>query len=258
MNDQLAEHLESLVDQSHENLEAEAHKWVYGDYKPNPKLVDTLIVDCIPQEGNCPVGCNQCFYNRPGAFYCNTPNVPTQEDVGNKLVRMNCGHDSNIKRELVIKTAEQFKFFFFNTSIPNFDFPGPVVFTANAKEEEPAKLLSVIPENLMFVRLRVSSTNLQLVDTAVHYYTGLCVPVVLTFMAYYDNCPNPNFYEWKVRHVNSYWCPTVDFMKMVKERYYFTKCRIVSVCGSYEDGYCRSCRNCETYYVQTVKRMRGE
>ena len=44
---------------------------------------------------------------------------------------MNCGNDSNNQRELVIETAQRYKRFFFNTPIPRFDFPGPVVLTAN-------------------------------------------------------------------------------------------------------------------------------
>ena len=34
--------------------------------------------------------------------------------------------------------------------------------------------------------------------------------------------------------------------------------RLVSYCGSLEGSYCRLCRNCETYYVQTIKHMKRE
>jgi hypothetical protein len=226
-------------------------------YIANPKLVDTPILDCIPQSGKCPMNCPECFYNRPGAFYCEPPNVPDPKLVGDRLVRMNCGHDSNLERNLVIETAAQYKFVFFNTSISHFNFPGPVVFTANPKEEEPACIVSPVPDNLMFVRLRVSSTNLQLVDTAAWEYTKRGVPVVLTFMAYYDKTPDPQFYEWRVRHTNSYWCPTNRFIESVRARPLLGH-RLVSMCGALDDNYCRSCRNCETYYVQTIKRIRGE
>ena len=43
--------------------------------------------------------------------------------------------------------------------------------------------------NLMFVRLRTSATNLLLVDKAVAAWTAAKVPVVITFMAYYDHEP---------------------------------------------------------------------
>ena len=62
--------------------------------------------------------------------------VPTPEEVGDGIVRMNCGNDWNNQRDLVIETAKKYQRFFFNTTIPRFDFPGPVVLTANPKEEQ--------------------------------------------------------------------------------------------------------------------------
>jgi len=232
----------------------------------NPKQVETNIFDCIPQSGKCPIGCNQCFFNRPGAFYTAVPSVPTREEVGDGVVRMNTGHDSNCQRELVIETAKQFDKVFFNTSVPRLDFPGPVVLTANPKEEQPARHPMETPPNLMFVRLRVSSTNLDYVDEAVVAWTSRGVPVVLTFMSYYDAEPKaPQYildavggpcYEWRVRHINSYWCPTKPFLRFVMGRY--ADHRLVSMCGSIDVGYCKACRNCETHYLQTMKRMAGE
>jgi len=190
--------------------------------------------------------------------------------VGDGIVRMNCGHDSNLEKELVLKTAEQFKHVFYNTSLPNFDFPGPVVWTANREEEKPVvippDLWTGIPKNLMFVRLRTSSTNLEHVEKATKWFTQMSVPVVLTFMAYYSKEPevpadiqaavNGPCYEWRVRHINSYWCPTPSFLRYVLKR--FERYRLASYCGSLEGSYCRLCRNCETYYLQTAKRLRGE
>jgi len=234
----------------------------------NPKQADTDFYDCIPQTGACPIGCSECFFNRPGAYYVpldQLPLVPTPEEVGDGIVRMNCGHDSNIQRELVIATAAQYKRRFFNTSIPNLDFPGPVVLTANPKEEQCACLIHSPPDNLMFVRLRVSGTNLHHIDIAVDHYTRRNVPVVLTFMAYFTDTPvvdrtdvpipAEECYVWKVRHINSYYCATAKFMSYVRDRYLS---RLVSMCSSLNDSYCRSCRNCETFFIQTEKRMRGE
>ena len=228
----------------------------------NPKQIDSNVFDCIPQVGPCSIGCNQCFYNRPDAFYVpiDKPHVPSVEEVGNGIVRMNCGNDSNHQRELVIETAQRYKHYFFNTSIPRFDFPGPVVLTANPSEEESHLYIHpTAPNNLMFVRLRVSATNLPLIDKAVEGWTALQVPVVLTFMAYYDKCPQVDeevvglpeeeCYEWKVRYVNSYHCPTPTFIRQVTQRYVGN--RLVTTCG----GYCRDCHNCETYYWQTLKRL---
>ena len=234
----------------------------------NPKQVETPLFDCVPQEGKCPMGCGQCFFNREGAFYTPTPSVPTLEEVGNGIVRMNCGHDSNVQRDLVIETALKYEKFFFNTSIPKFDFPGPVVLTANPKEEEKPWMPAYedqIPRNLMFVRLRVSSTNLQLVYDAARWYSHGNVPVVLTFMSYYDAEPMVpeaierfvgKCYEWRVRHINSYYCPTKPFIRYVMSN--FRENRLVSMCGSVDVGYCKACRNCETYYLQTAKRLKGE
>ena len=236
--------------------------------KRNPKQADSHLYDCIPQVGPCPIGCAQCFYNRPGAFYVSIdePHFPTLDEVGDGIVRVNCGNDSNNQREHVIASTTQYPRRFFNTSIASFDFPGPVVYTANPREEEPAHVPMPVPDNLMFVRLRVSSTNLAHIDTAVKVLAAKHVPVVLTFMAYYDAEPQvpPEVlaavsgpcYEWRVRHINSYFCPTPAFVRYVMGSYRGN--RLVSYCGSLEGSYCRLCRNCETHYIQTVKRLKGE
>jgi hypothetical protein len=170
---------------------------------------------------------------------------------------MNCGHDSNIERDAVIKTASLYPKVFFNTSIPKFDFPGPVVFTANAQEENSAVLLSYAPHNLMFIRLRASATNFSLVESAIVHYMGLGVPVVLTFMAYYDKEPvHKENYVFKTRHINSYWCPTREFMARVLHHMKKIAGRGVSLCSDLDSYACKNCRNCETYYLQTVKHMK--
>jgi len=268
----------------------------------NPKMEGTEFWDCRPQIGRCPINCNECFYNREGAFYSdpNVPYIPSPSQVGNGLVRFNCGHDSNIQRDLVIETAQKYKNFFFNTSLPRFDFPGPVVFTANAKEEEPAweptRYYPTVPpdkkcisdgqipflDNLMFVRLRVSPTNLNLIERAIYDWRNTA-PVVLTFMAYYDQIPPGTYtinqemgldgqkclwttpkgfprkivaYEWKVRHINSYFCPTKEFMQYVMRWAKKIGGRQVTMCSDFDSYYCRDCMNCETYYVQTMKHLK--
>ena len=226
--------------------------------KRNPKQEGSNVWDCIPQVGPCPNNCNQCFYNRPEAFYVpiDTPLIPTPAEVGNGIVRMNCGHDSNIQRDLVIETAKQYNHFFFNTSIPDFDFPGPVVLTANPDEEKsyvsPWNVLSKT-NNLMFVRLRVSSSNLDLIRAAVRDWASVDIPVVLTFMAYYedDKVPDKENYEWKVRHINSYYCPKESFIMDTLHKMKQIAGRNVTVCGRW----CRDCRNCEMYYWRTLKHL---
>lgn len=227
----------------------------------NPKQIGTNLFDCRPQTGLCPMNCNQCFYNRPGAFYVdiNKPNIPTPAEVGDGIVRMNCGHDSNYQRDLVIETAKQYKEVFFNTCVLRFDFPGPVVWTANPQEEKPCLLpaISMMANRLMFIRLRVSSNNLAYIKEAVDWFTlTYQIPIVLTFMAYYEEgaVPNKTDYEWKVRHINSYWCPTRQFKARVMQ--IFRDNRLVTMCGTLDSNWCRDCRNCETYYWQANKRMK--
>ena len=120
------------------------------------------------------------------------------------------------------------------------------------------------PLNLMFVRVRVSPSNAVAVREAVARWTACDVPVVLTFMRYYD-VEVPAVRHWSFtgpthtfkKHIlNSYWCPRPEFMRAVMAE--FVENRLVTMCGTLESGYCRDCRNCETYYWQAKKRMRGE
>ena len=51
---------------------------------------------------------------------------------GDGIVRVNCGNDSNNQREhVILASTAEYPRRFFNTSIAKFDFPGPVVLTAN-------------------------------------------------------------------------------------------------------------------------------
>lgn len=208
----------------------------------NPKLIDSGIVECKPQTGYCKNDCNQCYYNRNKEYRDVQIMPPFDTD---KIVRMNAGHDSNTHRAAVIAIGKCYRNVFYNTSIPSFDFPGPVVFTANPAEEESAMLV-IIPNNLMFVRLRVSSTNLDLIQQAIEYYTRRLVPVVLTYMAYYTSPPLVNvcLYEWKKRNINSYWCPKESFKK---DTLLTLGNRLVNNCGTL----CKDCGNCKTWYWRT-------
>lgn len=234
----------------------------------NPKQAGTVVFDCIPQSGPCPNNCNQCFYNRPGAFYTDIHEsmVPHPADLPvEAIVRMNSGHDSNLHRDTVISVASLYPRTFFNTSIPRLDFPGPVVLTVNPREEDTFHRppTSNMPANLMFVRIRVSPSNRQLTQDAVRLWTARQVPVVLTLMRYYDqavpantwNTPDPA-YVFKTHILNAYWCPTLAYTQAVMD--VFMENRLVSLCGSHSGGLCQDCRNCETYYLQTAKRLRGE
>ena len=244
--------------------------------KRNPKQEGSSLWDCKTQIGNCPVNCNQCFANRPGAAYISMDEqiLPTVEEVGEGIVRANCLHDSNIGREELIQHCKRYKKVFYNTSIPKFDFPGPVVLTLNPKEEDGQEIIRMVHNislisqgkelsNLMFIRLRVSSTNLPFIKVAVSVLTQKKIPVVLTFMAYYDENKLPDSgtldinrcYEWKKRHINSYFCPTRSFMASTLEIMKEVGGRLVTMCGTLDSHLCKDCGNCETYFIQTQRRL---
>ena len=238
-------------------------------YKENPKLVGSNLIDCKPQTGKCPMNCNQCFYNRPGASCVpiNRTNMPMKKDVKGKIIRMNSLHDSNIRKATVLRAAERYEHVFFNTSIPNFAFPGPVVYTANPSEEQPVDMLFLRDPDarkLMFIRLRVSAINLIYIDEAVRVISEYSnIPIVLTFMAYYEPRDRENVYWldssnmlcyiWQVRHINEYWCPTRMFKRYVLERTRKIAGGQVTICGTLDSNYCRDCRSCEAYYWITWK-----
>lgn len=179
----------------------------------NPKLIGSNILDCIPQTGNCPNNCSECFYNSSGFFRSkDTPLIPTLEEVGDKILRVNSGHDSNVQKELVLKVTEQYPRKFYNTSLPNFDFPAPVVFTCNGRDtDHSAMMVDTNLENVMMVRFRTNLWNLDLLDGVVRYYVALKnVPVTITFMRYADLSNIPleyrKYYELRKSILNMYYC----------------------------------------------------
>ena len=122
----------------------------------NPKLVGSKLIDCIPQTGLCPNACPECFYNG-GRFYrtLDEPLLPSLEQADGRIVRVNSGHDSNLSRDIVLAATADYEHKFYNTSLPEFGFPAPVVFTCNGREP----LLVECPPNVMFVRVRAVATR---------------------------------------------------------------------------------------------------
>ena len=218
----------------------------------NPKLAGSNLIDCIPQTGECPVGCAECFYNG-GRFYrtLDEPLIPTQEEAQGKIVRMNSGHDSNIEREKVIGIAQNYEHFLFNTAIPRFDFPGPVVFTCNGKRP---LLVDNCPSNIMFVRVRMNAWGLTAQDWIVKHYLERDVPIVLTFMRYYsqEGIRRPHHYMLTKSILNDYWQPKPDSKAFILARYEGTGVR---VCGTTVSPFCVDCRNCELLYWEAMRRM---
>jgi len=223
----------------------------------NPKLEGFNIVDCIPQTGDCLIGCVECYYNSPGFYRTkDEPLIPTPEESAGKIVRMNTGHDSNLQRKLVIETAKKYEKVFFNTSIPVFDFPGPVVYTCNGQPATTGHFpdskgnLTDKVDNLMFVRFRINTWNLDEAHKVAKWYTGKDVPVVMTFMRYQNaiNIPTGHGenYKWGKSILNSYYKIKPEVRKEIMSK--FKDNPLVYQCGTPESSYCKDCRNCETLY----------
>lgn len=215
----------------------------------NPKLEGSRIVDCIPQTGECPIGCAECFYNG-GRFYrtLDNPLIPTPAETKGYIVRVNSGHDSNIDRDNAIKAAMEYDDYFFNTSMPKFDFPGPVVFTCNGKKP----LFVDCPDDVMFVRLRTNTWDLAEQDELVAHYTKQGKAVVLTFMRYYseDSVTNLTDYIYGKSILNEYWKIKPEAWLRILERYEKMNVR---TCGSPVSSYCVNCRNCELFYYENKR-----
>ena len=240
-------------------------------YKFNPKTDGSGIICAIPQTGRCPNNCEDCFF-QSGRSYLeplseNLPNIPSVEQSLNHIVRVNDGNDSNVQRDVVIEMTKQFPMKFYNTAIPkNFDkFDAPVVLTVN-----PGKLtdksfhkLDEIPKNLMMVRVRTNTWNMEsVVFPSVEYYTTLGVPVVLTFMAYHneDNIPISRKLQYihRKRTLNEYWAIRTDTWHSIMEEFWNNY--LVYSCGKVEGELgktgCRYCGNCLREYFATVERMK--
>jgi hypothetical protein len=226
-------------------------------YLKNPKLKGTNIIDCIPQTGECPRQCPECFYNG-GRFFrtLDEPWMPSVEEAESKIVRVNSGHDSNVDKDMVLKKTEQYLSKFYNTSVPNFNFQSPVVFTCNGGSKGIVRLAEPTP-NLMFVRVRTNSWDLESVDLAVeHYWNKYNVPVVLTFMRYYNGELIPeeakNDYEWRKSILNEYFCIKQEAVLRIMSKYKGTG---VKMCGTPVSSVCADCGNCEHLYWQALRRM---
>lgn len=239
----------------------------------NPKTKGSGIVCCIPQTGTCPHNCKDCFF-QSGRSYLeplkeNLPNMPTIDDVGDRILRVNDGNDSFNKMDEVIRKTAEFPRKFYNTSIPKRleEYPGPVVLTVNPgkRTNRGALLLPDPPKNLMFVRFRTNTFNLMSCDKVVEYYTKKDVPVVLTFMAYFNTADQiPSYckvdYIPRKRTTNEYHAITTQAWERVMYRYHREP--LVSSCGKIEGEKgktgCRWCGNCLREYYATEERLEYE
>jgi len=235
-------------------------------YIENPKTRGSGIVCCIPQTGECPNRCKDCFF-QSGRSYLeplseNLPNMPPVDT--NCVVRVNDGNDSNVNREKVIADTAQYPHRFFNTAIPKHleEFPAPVVLTVNPGDQTDASpvLLKEIPPNLMYVRFRANMWNCRQCDAVVAHYCKQQVPVVLTFMAYHELESIPHHYRdgysFRKRTLNPYWAITHAAWKSVMAAY--EKEPLVHSCGTENvpgGSACKNCGNCLREYFATTARF---
>jgi len=239
-------------------------------YIQNPKTRDSGILCAIPQKGKCPINCSDCFFNS-GRSYLepldqNLPNMPDPDFANNNgyVIRFNDGNDSANNITFVMQRAIVYKDKFYNTAngwaVRKFD--APVVLTLNPGKDTDKRFYDMgapAPVNLMFVRVRVNTWNLPLVDACAQRYTKLGVPVVLTFMAYWEGVDKiPLFhkrnYECKRRTTNEYMCISDKARDKIIQRY--ANNPLVTTCGkTITDCKCKDCGNCMKYYRISLAKM---
>lgn len=242
-----------------------------SNYIKNPKTSNppSGIVCCIPQSGLCPNACPECFFNDERGYLHpladNLPNMPTLEQVGDCVVRVNDGHDSSWEFEQVLANTQQYPRRFYNTcsTLHLSEFIEPVVLTVNSGHmtEEEACFLHTPPVNLMFVRVRVNTWNLDLVGQAVDWYSEREVPIVFTFMAYHDQDTIPyshrGRYILRNRTLNKYYAictfPWQQIMRLYRNNKWVYSCGKIE--GEKGDTHCRFCGNCLREYFATKERM---
>lgn len=237
-------------------------------YRENPKTKGSGIVCAIPQRERCPINCDDCFF-QSGRSYLeplaeNLPNLPPVEETEGRVVRVNDGNDSNNQREQVLEATKAYRWKFYNTSLPDdlAGFGAPVVLTVNpgAMTDIAFHEFEPIPPNLMFVRIRTNTWNLEMVDVAVDYYAAHEVVVVLTFMAYYTGqipAAHQESYMLRRRTLNEYQAITTAAWEEVMRRYQNSPW--VYSCGKVEGELgttgCRFCGNCLREFFAALERM---
>jgi len=242
----------------------------------NPKQTGSNLIDAVPQTGECPrdcgVNCGCECYGKGERFYLpkDVPHMPTKEEAEGKIVRVNSYRDSNdmtVEEYYSVRYAD-WDHMFFNTCVPKFDFPvvkkpecvttrqAPVVYTCNGGPDNYWTPGGLIPPNVMFVRIRVNTWEVEHQDEMVAYYLEQKVPIVFTFLNYTSPVfiPNRSWNEYfqKVHVTHSYSSPTRLAMARVMERY---KGKGVRMCGTPWSSLCVDCRNCEFLYWDCLRRM---
>jgi len=237
-------------------------------YKENPKTKDSGIMCGIPQKGECPIKCADCFF-QSGRGYLdpldeNTPNMPSLDVLQGRILRINDGNDSANQRDAVIETIRTigYKDYFFNTSCPEDleEYPGPVVLTVNpgSMTDEAFHQIEEPSPNLMFVRFRANTWNTTILHHCVQWYANNDpkVPVVVTFMAYFTETIPKQYardYSWRQRTKNSYYVITQEAWDTIMFPYRTNP--YVYACGKDANTFsCHRCGNCLREYFATKER----
>jgi len=238
-------------------------------YRKNPKMAGSGLLACIPQTGRCPNNCPDCFFQTGRSYLSpalenNLPNMPSVELAQRNIVRVNDWNDSNVDRAKVLEMTKQYPFKFYNTISPDNlkGYNAPVVLTINPHPITDTSFMKIrhMPKNLMFVRFRVNTWNLDVAHKAIRYYTLKGVPVVLTFMAYFST-PIKQGHEFnyvhRVRTINGYQAITTNAWEEVMSPYKYNP--YVYSCGKIEGEIgttkCARCGNCVREYFVALKRM---
>lgn len=231
-------------------------------YKENPKTKGSGILCCIPQTGRCPVGCKGCFF-QSGRGYLepldeNLPNMPSYEQAEGFVVRVNDGNDSHNQMDYVIEATKIYKDKFYNTSCPDDldDYDAPVVLTINPGRMTDKDFHRVRSRNLMAVRFRTNTWNLDLLEEVLEYYIQDGVTVLLTAMAYgnLEDIPEDyrdNYVE-RGRTLNTYWAIEYYAWQEILEDDLGVRHPLIRSCG-YLEGWpggtkCKDCGNCLRLY----------
>ena len=242
-------------------------------YKVNPKMSDSGVLACIPQNKRCTNNCQDCFF-QSGRSYLeplaeNLPNMPDPDMVAGRIVRVNDGNDSYVDHEIVKNATKDFPMKFYNSINKNalgIFMDSPVVITVNPGNNTDTKATYIedpIPRNLMFVRFRVNTWNTILMDSVIMYYTCAKIPVVLTFMAYHNSNSIPEsdkkYYIKRVRTLNTYWAIKTsawrDIMREYEDNIYVYSCGRIE--GESGNTCCSRCGNCVREYFVTMERIKS-
>ena len=223
----------------------------------NRKLIDSGIIDCTTQAGQCGLNSPECFFNLSWKEYA-LPRLPNPDYVNEHklIVRVNPVHDSNTLTTEQWEQTSDYTHRFYNTRIAKFTrFDFPIVYTYQ-QEKGLYDLLEQHKSKIMFVRLMVEDyhfeqvmkkAELSIIQDVLHQ---LGIQTVATFMRYSKKplCEQYYHVRWGIEH--TWWMPRpeaiIEFMLGFEGTGLFT-------CGSLHSSLCVDCGNCKQLYWRWVR-----